>query len=315
MPIDQFKGDLEQHKSMIKEVLPAHMPVERFTRAAVVAATTNPDILLADKQSLFMSLQKCAIDGLMPDNKEAALIVFSTKSGRDQWVKKVQYMPMVDGVLKRARQSGEIATITARAVHQNDRFEYWVDEDGEHLNHVPNFMEDRGAMKLVYAIAKLKSGETMVEPMSMEDVDRVRQSSKTPDKGPWKDWFDRMALKSALHRLARRLPNSSEIMEMLDAGNVMYDFKQERDVTPRRATSLAAKLAKPEVEEQPKPVAVEDLLTELYSLKSDHELAAWTVKAAAYEEGSEERQTLTQMYREHRANLKHAEEEQNSESN
>lgn len=49
------------------------------------------------------------------------------------------------------------------------------------------------------------------------------------------DWFERMALKSALHRLARRLPNSSEIMEMLGNDNWMYDFKnKERDVTPER---------------------------------------------------------------------------------
>jgi len=45
-----------------------------------------------------------------------------------------------------------------------------------------------------------------------------------------------MALKSALHRLARRLPNSSEIMEMLGNDNWMYEMnsKKERDVSPEK---------------------------------------------------------------------------------
>jgi recombinational DNA repair protein RecT len=34
----------------------------------------------------------------------------------------------------------------------------------------------------------------------------VRRASKSPDKGPWAEWTDRMAQKSALHRVAKRMP-------------------------------------------------------------------------------------------------------------
>ncbi len=236
--IDQFKTELDSNSNLLAEVLPKHLPIERFKRAAIIAVTNNPGVLDADRTSLFNSLQKCAIDGLVPDNKEAALVEFSTKIN-NHWIKKIQYMPMVDGVLKRARQSGEVANITARAVYANDSFDYWIDEDGEHLNHRPTFASDRGDMILVYAMAKMKTGDVIVEPMSMDDIIRVRNSSKNPDKGPWKNWFDRMALKSSLHRLARRLPNSSEVMEMLDQGNFLYNFggaEKERDVTPQPHT-------------------------------------------------------------------------------
>ncbi len=235
VPVEEFRNDLEIQKPMLQQVLPKHLPVDKFIRAAVIAVTNTPAVLHADRQSLFNSLQRCASDGLVPDGREAALVEFNTKVNGD-WVKKIQYMPMIDGVLKRARQTGEIATITARVVYSADQFDYWVDEDGEHLKHRPEFGGTRGGMKLVYAMAKLKDGLVIVEPMTMEDVERVRLSSKNPDKGPWKDWYDRMALKSALHRLARRLPNSSEIMEMLDQGNFMYDHnnREERDVSPGR---------------------------------------------------------------------------------
>lgn len=235
--VEQFSHEIANpsQAAMLKQVLPQHLPVEKFIRAATIAVTNTPSLLDADRRSLFTSLQRCATDGLVPDGREAALIEFNTKSGND-WIKKVQYMPMVDGVLKRARQTGEIASITARAVYQNDEFDYFVDENGEHLKHRPNFRSDRGEMILVYAIAKMKDGLVIVEPMTMADVNRVRLASKNPDRGPWKDWFDRMALKSALHRLARRLPNSSEIMEMLDQGNVLYDChdKEEKDISPAR---------------------------------------------------------------------------------
>lgn len=245
-PVEQFKQELISQQSMIAEVLPQHLPIEKFTRAAIIAITNTPSVLEADRPSLFTALQRCAVDGLVPDNKEAALVEFNTKvkvDGRDTWIKKIQYLPMIDGVLKRARQTGEIATITARVVYANDQFDYWIDEDGEHLNHRPNFMTERGDIKLVYAMAKLKSGEVLVEPMSLDDIERVKNSSKTSSYGPWKDWWDRMALKSALHRLARRLPNSSEIMEMLSQGNFMYDFdkREEKDVSPDLPTIEAPK--------------------------------------------------------------------------
>jgi len=243
--IQQFQQEMQNQSAELAAILPDHLSVERFIKTAMMAIQNNPELLNADRQSLFNSLARCAGDGLVPDNREAALIEFKANLGTKDapnWGKKIQYMPMVDGVLKRARQSGEVSLITARAVYQNDKFDYWVDEHGEHINHRPLFIGERGPMILVYAMAKMKTGDVAIEPMTMEDIERVKASSKTSSFGPWKDWFDRMALKSALHRLARRLPNSSEIMEMLNNDNWMYEMnsKKERDVSP--ATTAKAEL-------------------------------------------------------------------------
>jgi recombination protein RecT len=233
-PIEMFRRDLQKEGSRLKASLPAHLPLERFQRAAMIAVENNMDLLACEPQSLMTSLSRCAQDGLVPDNREAAMVIFNTKSGNN-WVKKAQYMPMVDGVLKRARQSGEISTITARAVYENDQFDYWIDEDGEHVQFRPNLHGDRGGFKLVFAMAKTKSGELIVEPMSKDEVEKVRMSSKNPDKGPWKDWYERMACKSVLHRLSRRLPNSSEIMEMLKHDHEGYNFndREMKDVNSK----------------------------------------------------------------------------------
>jgi len=185
--IQQFQQEIQNQSVELAAILPDHLSVERFIKTAMIAIQSNPELLNADRQSLLTSLQRCAGDGLVPDSREAALIEFNTKqkvNGQDQWIKKIQYMPMVDGVLKRARQSGEVSLITARAVYQNDQFDYWVDEHGEHINHRPLFTGERGPMILVYAMAKMKTGDVVIEPMTMADIERVKASSKTSSVWP-----------------------------------------------------------------------------------------------------------------------------------
>lgn len=218
-------------KQGIYSLLPAHITPEAFTRAAAIAMVKNPDLASADMNSVIMSLSDCAKDGLVPDGREAALVIFNTKrkvGGRDQWVKMAQYLPMVDGVLKRARQSGQIDVIAGKAVYESDEFDYWLDEHGEHIKYRPNYTS-RGNLILVFAFAKLKSGELIVEVMTKEEIDKVRAASKGSNYGAWVDWYDRMGIKSVLHRLTRRLPNASELLDMLEVGQEMNfkDVKHE----------------------------------------------------------------------------------------
>ncbi|WP_063657606.1 recombinase RecT [Candidatus Arsenophonus triatominarum] len=198
----------------IAALLPAQVTPEQFTRTAATALIENADLQKADKQSLVLALTRCAKDGLMPDGREAALIVRSTKVN-NQFVKKAVYMPMVDGVMKRARQSGQVANIIAKVVYSQDEFEYVIDENGEHLTHRPAFFDGDEVVK-VYAFAKLNSGELVVEVMSRADVEKIRDTVKSAKDytSPWVKWFDRMALKTVIHRLARRLPCASELFSM-----------------------------------------------------------------------------------------------------
>ncbi|WGM08472.1 recombinase RecT (plasmid) [Arsenophonus nasoniae] len=192
----------------IAALLPAQVTPEQFTRTAATALIENTELQNADKQSLVLALTRCAKDGLMPDGREAALVVRKQKA---------VYMPMVDGVIKRARQSGQVANIIAKVVYAQDEFEYVIDENGEHLTHRPSFVDGDEIVK-VYAFAKLNSGELVVEVMSRADVEKIRNTVKSAKdlSSPWVKWFDRMALKTVIHRLARRLPCASELFSMFE---------------------------------------------------------------------------------------------------
>ena len=213
----------------IEALLPSGVTFEAFTRAAATAMAQNPELAGAEPKSVIQSLIRCATHGLVPDNREAALVTFREKGGAI----KAQYIPMVDGVLKRARQSGQIAVIAAKAVFIGDTFDYWMDEQGEHINYRPTFT-GRGEFQLAFSFAKLHSGELIVEVMPKEDIERVRAASKTGNSeyGPWAKWYDRMAVKSVLHRLARRLPSASELVSMLESGDE-FDFgRQQQQAKP-----------------------------------------------------------------------------------
>lgn len=229
---------LNERAGEIKKFLPSHIDVNKFIQICNLAVLAKLELMDCDQKSLFSAFIDCAKDGLVPDGREAFINVFNTKvkvNGKDEWIQKAQYQTMVDGLLKKIRQSGEVASINARAVFSNDTFDYYFDEDGEHINYRPCLDGNSGEFRLAFAYAKLKSGELVVEVMTKPDVDRVRAASKAGKYGPWADWYDRMAIKSVLHRLGRRLPNSAEMLSMIERD---IDIVKVQDKKPDAPLSL-----------------------------------------------------------------------------
>lgn len=205
--IELVRNELVQMTPQFQKVLPKHIASEKFVRVAMTAIQQAPDLLECSRQSLFAATMKCATDGLVPDGREAVLVKFNSKTGPT-----CSYIQMIGGILKKLRNSGEMLTICAHVVREGDKFEYYVDQDGEHFSHHPNLFTDTlGKIKLVYALAKTKDGGVYFEHMSVGDVEKVRQSSRAANAGPWVAWWDEMAKKSVLKRLAKRLPMSTDI--------------------------------------------------------------------------------------------------------
>ena len=203
--IKQFNTSLT-HPDMVKhlsKLLPPQVSVDRFTRTTMVAIQNNPSVLEADRQSLYNAISRAAQDGLMPDGREAALVMHNTKAGR-----LVRYSPMVEGIIKQLGVAG--IKVYAATVYSNESFELRNDETGQSLRHSPIPFGNRGEMIGVYAVAKVDD-QTFVETMNLDEIDKVRAASRSGENGPWKVWYDRMAQKSVLHRLKKRLP-------ILDAG-------------------------------------------------------------------------------------------------
>jgi recombination protein RecT len=240
-PMVAFRGTLEKMNKDLHDALPPQIPVEKFIRTTLTAVQMQPDLLGADRKSLLGSTMRAAQDGLLCDGREAALVIFNSKEG-----KKVQYMPMVGGILKKIRNSGELASISAQVVYDKDHFEYELG-DNESITHKPFLGEERGKQIAVYAVAKTKDGAIYREVMSVADVEKVRASSRAGKFGPWVDWWDEMAKKTVIRRMAKRLPSSADLDSVLQADNEASGFVQVERKEPINIT--------PSPEEQKAPIA------------------------------------------------------------
>lgn len=212
--------------------LPAHITPEKFTRLTLTALEKMPKLLECDRASLFLAIKAAAQDGLLPDGREAAIIPRGGKAA---------YQPMVAGILKKVRNSGELSSINAMVVHEKDEFDYFIDEMGEHLRHRPFLGSDPGKDRLTYAIARTKDGGVYVEVVDeaqMKAIENVSQASS----GPWKgDFRGEMKRKSALRRLSKRLPMSTDIEAALT--------EPDPEAPPAAAPATSAAPAQAEVME------------------------------------------------------------------
>jgi phage RecT family recombinase len=264
-PLKTFAQEVSLRADSLKSMLPSHISLDKFQKVVVSAATNNPSILNADRMSLWNAALKAAQDGLLPDGRESAFVVFRTKSGDV-----VQYMPMVFGVRKKILQSGDISNISTALVYKQElesgRFEY---EEGTNrrLSHRPmlDIEQDNDDIIAAYSVASFKDGTQSFEVMSRHQIDRVRASSKSANAGPWVSWFGEMARKTVLRRHAKSLPQSSDLVDVEARDDAKY------------ADSLAAIMSVPALPAQSRLDEIESLI--LDTAAGNHEQDATDMAA------------------------------------
>ena len=240
-PIEEVRTNLVKMQEQFKMALPPQINPDKFIRVVMTALQQSPALVSANRQSLYGACMKAAQDGLLPDGREAALVMFGQE---------VAYMPMVGGILKKVRNSGELASITSQIVHKNDRFRFFIDGDGEHIDHEPLMFGERGEAIGVYALAKTKDGGIYVEVMDKAQVMAVKGASRAKS-GPWQGAFEHeMWRKTAIRRLSKRLPMSTDLEEVIKRDDEMYDLDKP-EVAPAEPQTKPKKLKKLIVEQNP----------------------------------------------------------------
>lgn len=196
-----FAKLLDDLKPSIELALPANMTPDRFIRIALTEIRRNPTLAACDWQSVVGGIMLSAQLGLEIGGPlgQSYLVPFKGKA---------QFILGYKGIIALARRSGEIRSIDARAVYENDEFEFEFGLD-ERLVHRPA-LGDRGKPIAYYAIAKFKDGGHQIRVMSPEDVERHRARSRAKDNGPWQTDYEAMACKTVIRSMAAFLPLSPE---------------------------------------------------------------------------------------------------------
>lgn len=291
-PINGFRSVLEKMKPQIQLALPRHVSPDRMLRIVLTTVQRTPKLLECTRESLLGCIVQCAQLGLEPDGLlgHAYLIpFFNNRQNRMECQLIVGYK----GLLKLARQSGEIASISARVVHEKDVFEF---EYGlqEKLRHIPSMEEDPGQLIYAYAIFRLKDGASHFDVMSIREIEAIKKRSKSSGSGPWVTDFEEMAKKTVLRRASKMSPASIEdrmaraivLDERADAGLPQNIDEDEPGAEPGDQGTDGDNGAGEPVAEQPKEFVMSTLKQRKEILKlcgqlriAPEDAAKWAGKA------------------------------------
>jgi recombination protein RecT len=226
----QFKQVLDRGMDQIKIALPKHIDPVRFYRVILTAMQAVPkpgqlSILDCTQESVFSCMLTCAQLGLEPNGPQghAYLIPFRDNSAQ------VNICTLVigfKGLIKLARNSGEIAGVAVRVVHEKDQFEY---EYGliDRCWHVPTDEEDPGQVTHAYCVWKFKDGGYHFDVMTKKELDRIKNRKNLPSISPWKSDEEEMQKKTVLRRSSKMVPNSIEL-----AHGIAVNDRQEEGLAP-----------------------------------------------------------------------------------
>ena len=235
-PYEKLDRQLEASRGEFQKLLGKEIPVDRFIRTVKNAVLGNPELLDADRPSLISAAMKAASDQLIPDGREAVFNIYNTKKkadGREVWFKLVQYLPMVQGMIKRLYTSGHVVYVDAAAVYEADEFS-WERGDQPRIVHKPSAAEEPGPIVAAYAVFRLANGEVKREVMFRRDIELVRAASKAGDGPGWKTWYDQFAIKSVIKRAYKQLPYHPAIESIVDADNAAMGFTATPAAAPAR---------------------------------------------------------------------------------
>lgn len=197
----QLLGRFEQQ---IAQILPRHMTPDRMLKLVLVAVNRTPKLLQCSQESVIESVMRSAELGLDCSGTlgEAYLVPYG---------KTCQFIPGYKGLVKLARQSGELSRIEAEVVHEHDDFDYQKGSDFK-LTFRPNFRGDRGDPIGAYALIEFKDGGMQADFMTTSEIEAIRNNSPGKNSGPWKDHWDEMARKTVWRRLSKWAPLSYDLL-------------------------------------------------------------------------------------------------------
>lgn len=246
-----FRQELTLRESQFRPLLPAHVSIDKFKAVVISAVASNPKLLECTQPSLFKACREAAELGLSlnPSLGEGDILpVWNSRISANE----AQFRPRYMGLMKLARQSGEIAEIQAHAVRKGDTFEYEYGLNPK-LIHRPG--EKRAELSHVYCVWATKDGVRSFEVMDRDQVLAIRQRSpaKGGTVGPWVTDEEEMWRKTVVRRASKYMPRSADAFQKAVAADGLHEagkpvdfvegeiITEAEDITAPPATDAAEK--------------------------------------------------------------------------
>lgn len=204
---------LQKYKGQIAAALPRHLTADRMARIVTTEIRKVPQLANCNPQSLFGAVIQASQLGLEPGSALGHCYLIPFKQD-------VTLIIGYRGMIDLARRSGQIRSIEARAVYEQDEFKYSFGLNPD-LQHVPSQDANRGEITHVYAVAHLMGGGVQWDVMTVAEVNAIRDSSdgykafkaNKIRTNPWHSHWEEMAKKTVLRKLFKYLPVSIEMQQ------------------------------------------------------------------------------------------------------
>jgi len=259
-------GLLKKYERSFSAVLPKEFTVARWQWLIVNSIRKTPALVETTPVSFINAVLLAANLQVEIRDRSAYLIPFG---------KECQLLLDYRAKIDLANRAGWI--IKAELVRETDTFDYWTDDAGLHFQHKPNLtvkiegrlqpIVDRGEVVLGYAYCT--SGEKkIIDIMSVEEIERIRRRSRNPGRTkyqrdsailtleqireidpatlsysdhrrvPWVTDWDRMALKTIVHRAFNSLPMTAQMADSQEIDAAVETPDAKMPVTPQMAEVL-----------------------------------------------------------------------------
>jgi recombination protein RecT len=248
---------LANYKAEFRRLLGNSVDPEVFMSVAYEAYRSNRDLLqiaLTAPDSLMKALHDAAALKLVPNGVLGSAYIVPRRNkntGRMEAHFQVGYRGLEELIMR----SGFVSTIQSRIVYQNESFaiSYGTNPGIDHTPILDG--ADRGPVRGVYAVARMRDGNSVFEYMTVEQVNAIRDRSPSKS-GPWSTDYEEMTRKTAVRRLAKALPMSVDIQRAIaadDAGETGEVVATVSAPEPQ-AASLAGRIRQTMGKAEPKNV-------------------------------------------------------------
>lgn len=204
-PVREMRSDLERFAPRMTEVVGARGADEYVQRQIGLA-------MLAIKDNA--ALQRCSVESIA--TSLIRICGWRLEVGRTAYLMPFKGActptPAWQGLVELMLRAGHVRDVYAEVVYERDHFRL-VQGTEKRLEHEPALVADRGAIVGAYAVARLKHGYSTFEWMTAADIETIRQRAPMPNSPLWTQHRVEAYKKTAVRRLAKRMPQSTAALD------------------------------------------------------------------------------------------------------
>ena len=204
----------------LAKALPSPKSVGRFM-SVCLAQLADPKVGGALSQcsssSFFNCILKCARNDILPDGVNAFLVPYGNVC---------TLLISARGLCDWLKRHGVVRDVNGYVVYENDEFEMDMGVVKRHTFDFRNTKREEESVMGVWCRAILPDGSAKDKWMGVSDIEKIRKCAQSDNV--WSKWYDQMAIKSCIKRLAKTLENTPALENFLAVDNEGYAHPDER---------------------------------------------------------------------------------------